>query len=64
MYTVYVKHRSYKRAKSIGILTDNYERAVDLAKRQLSSWWGVNGIYEWVKIKNTSTGKYVATFEN
>lgn len=64
MYEVYTKHRSYKRARPNGIATDNYERAVDIAKREMASWWGVNGIIEWAKIKDCETGKYIATFQN
>lgn len=58
-YTVYIKHRNYKRAHPNGTHTDDLERAKDIAKREKYSWWGVNGIYEWVKVKDTETGKYI-----
>ena len=59
MYAVYTKHRSYKRASSVGIHTDDLNKAIDIANRKKNSWWGVNGIYEWVKVKDTNTNKYV-----
>ena len=60
-YAVYIKHRSYKRAHSNGTYTDDIDRAKDIAIRAKTSWWGVNGVYEWVKVKDTETGKYVWT---
>lgn len=64
MYRVYVKHRSYKRAQSIGTLFDNLDSAKKSAQIQKRSWWGQNGIYEWVKVKDAETGKYVYIVED
>lgn len=58
-YTVYTKHRSYKRAHGCGTYTDDLEKAKDIAHRMKASWWGINGIYEWVKVKDTQTNKYI-----
>ena len=60
-YKVYVRHRSYKRAYSTGIHTDDLERAKDIANREMKSWWGVNGIFLWAKVKDCKTGKYIYT---
>lgn len=58
-YMVYVKFRRNKRAQGTGIITDDLERAKMQADREKSSWWGQNGVYDWVKVKNKKTGKYV-----
>lgn len=58
-YAVYTKHRRDKKASSSGFYTDDLERAKANADRAKASWWGVNGIYEWVKVKDTETNKYV-----
>lgn len=58
-YAIYTKHRSYKRASSVGFYTDSLERAKGIADRQMLTWWGRNGIYEWVRVKDTETGKYI-----
>lgn len=59
MYKVYTKHRTDKRAKSDGFATDNLERAKDIANRERASWWGQNGVYDWIKVKDMETGKYI-----
>lgn len=61
MYEVYTKHRSYKRAKACGFRTDDLQRAKEIADRQKNSWWGKNGVYEWVKVRDHGTGKYIYT---
>lgn len=58
-YAVYIKHRNYKRAQADGIYTDDLDWAKDVADSNKMSWWGVNGIYEWVKVKDTKTNKYI-----
>ena len=59
MYAVYVKWKRDKRAKRNGFLADNIERAKDIANRERNSWWGQNGCYDWIKVKDLETGKYV-----
>lgn len=58
-YMVYVKLRRQKRAQRSGCATDDFERAKKQADREKSSWWGQNGVYDWVKVRNIKTGKYV-----
>lgn len=58
-YTVYTKHRSHKKASGSGHYTDDLEKAKAIADRAKASWWGVNGIYEWVRVKDTETNKYI-----
>lgn len=58
-YTVYTKRRGRKRASACGIITDDLDRAKDIARRERASWWGRNGIYEWVKVRDRQTGKYI-----
>ena len=58
-YTVYEKHHTKKRAQSNGFYTDDLERAKRIAQNERNSWWGQNGVYDWIKIKDTKTGKYI-----
>ncbi len=58
-YVVYIKHRNCKRAQPNGIYTDDLDWAKESADRNKMSWWGVNGIYEWVKVKDAKTNKYI-----
>jgi hypothetical protein len=64
MFEIYVKHRNYKRAYGQGFITDNYNRLINAVEKTMNTWWWKNGIYEWIKIKDKETGKYVKTFEN
>ena len=59
MYMVYTKRRVDKRAKGNGFATDNLERAKDIAHRERASWWGQNGVYDWIKVRDMKTGKYI-----
>lgn len=59
VYKVYTKRRRDKRAKPNGFATDSLERAKDVAQRERASWWGQNGVYDWIRIKDTETGKYI-----
>ena len=59
MYEVYIKRRGQKRGQGNGFQTDNIERAKDIAMRERKSWWGQNGVYDWIKVKDKETGKYV-----
>ena len=61
MYAVYTKHRNFKRAFSGGIYTDDLDRAKSIADREAKSWWAVNGIYDWVKVRDVESKKYVYT---
>lgn len=60
-YAVYTKHRRYKRATRGGFYTDDFERAKDTADRAMQSWWGKAGVYEWAKVKDMESGKFVYT---
>ena len=56
-YTVYTRWKRNKRAKGCGFYTDDFSRAIDIAKREVESRWAP--FYSWVKVKDTRTGKYV-----
>ena len=58
-YTVYTKLKRRKLATPCGILTDELDRAKDIAHRKRASWWGQNGVYEWIKVRDRQTGKYI-----
>lgn len=58
-YTVYTRRKRDKRAKGCGFYTDDFSRAIDIAKRAAESQWAP--FYSWVKVKDTRTGKYVYT---
>ncbi|GEM_PF-4595650 len=58
-YTIYYKHRSMKRATNDGFYTDSLERAKEVARREKASWWGQHGVYEWIRVKDVETGKYI-----
>lgn len=60
-YKVYIRHRSYKRAYPNGFWFDDLETAKNSANREMKSWWGLNGVYLWVKVKDCKTGKYIYT---
>ena len=64
MFEIYEKHRSYKRARRTGFVTDDYNRLINAVEKTMTTWWWKNGVYEWIKIKNKETGKYVKIFEN
>ena len=59
MYAVYRKYRTEKKAKRDGLLTDDLERAKDIAHREKASWGGQNGVYEWIRVRDLETRKYV-----
>lgn len=59
MYMVYKKRRTDKRAKGNGFSTDSLERAKEIANRERSSWWGQHGVYDWIKVRDMKTGKYI-----
>ena len=59
MYMVYVRYKGKKRAQENGFSTDNLERAKDIANRERASWWGQNGVFDWIKVKDMKTGKYI-----
>lgn len=61
MYTVYTKHRSYKRATRDGISTDDLERAKAIADRQAKNWWTEHGVYDWIKVRDDTTKRYIYT---
>ena len=61
MYKVYKKWKRDKRAKSVGFATDSLDRAKEVADRATKSWWGMAGCFDWVKVKDTETGKYIYT---
>lgn len=58
-YTVYTKRHNMKRGQGDGFYTDDLERAKKIAHNKRNSWWGQNGVYEWIKVKDTETGKYI-----
>lgn len=59
MFMVYKKRINEKRAKGDGFSTDDFERAKEIAHRERLSWWGQNGVYQWIKIKDLKTRKYI-----
>lgn len=58
-YTVYTKRHNMKRGQGDGFYTDDLERAKRIAHKKRESWWGQNGIYDWIKVKDSQTGKYI-----
>lgn len=60
-YEVYKKHRSSKRGIGCGFLTDDLGRAKQAADNAAKSWWGQNGVYTWIKVKDHTKNKYVYT---
>lgn len=61
MYSVYTKHKRYKKAFPDGFHTDSLENAKKAADRQAKSWWAENGIYDWIKVRDDVTKKYIYT---
>ena len=59
MFMVYTKRKNEKRAKGDGFATDNLERAKEIARRKRASWWGQNEVYDWIKVKDMETRKYI-----
>ena len=58
-YSVYCKHKNYKRGACTGFYTDDFIRALKVVDNMRKSWHGQNGIYNWIKIKDTSVNKYI-----
>jgi len=57
-YTIYSKHKSFKRARFVGVSTNDFEEAKSMVDHLKEARYA-SLIYDWFKVKDTVTNKYV-----
>lgn len=57
-YAIYSKHKNFERAKFVGVSTDDFEEAKNIAEHQRTLQC-VKLCYDWFKVKDTITNKYI-----
>ena len=56
-YTIYAKHKNYKSGRFVGVSTDDLERAKEIVDCMKKAKYA--NIYDWFRVKDTVTNKYV-----
>lgn len=57
-YAIYSKHKSFKRARFVGVSTEDFEEAKNIVEHQRTSQCA-KLCYDWFKVKNIITNKYI-----